>query len=417
MQKKHTKLIDYVVSHNRRLVSPVGGGNEKKFNLQFDLSNMTPEERIAKWMYFQTEEYGHDFVFSSIPYTDICKYFGLKTYIASDNTEQVCPNQINTRSDLTKFMKSTSFDDFMANPYIQAVKNFKELSATPVGIGGFGPVTLVSFITGVEVFLIKCIQDPLFIKDLSSLFSDFMSEIAVKGENDGADFVWVGEPVTVMISPKHFRQFSGQYVKKIFDSVSIPGFLHIPGDTNHLIDEMVQTGAQCLSLDYHVDMKRIAYTVPSDVVTLGNIYSTSMVMDDVKEVERHVIELNRKIRNFPNFIVSSGGGVINGTPDENINTLFETTSKFAVWTQSEYRQINVLWKLMVTANWATVKDYLCQNSISEKIISASTDEALDYLNFQLENKMISRTDHNQKTNNINTQRLVSEKKLKAIKGG
>lgn len=400
MNKKRQKLIDYVASQNRRLVSPVGGGDEEKFNIQVDISNLTTAEKIAQWMYFQTKEYGHDFVFSSIPYTDICKYFGLNTYIASDKTEQVCPNQINTRSDLDEFMKLESFDAFMTNPYVQAIAEFKKLSITPVGIGGFGPATLVSYIIGVEVFLRKCIEDPLFIKDFSDFFSEFMIRIACWGENDGADYLWIGEPVTVMISPNHFRQFSGKYVKKIFDSVSIPGFVHIPGNTNHLIDEMVRTGAQCLSVDYHVDMKKNAYTVPLDVVTLGNIYSTSMVMDDVTEVERQVDELNRKIKNFPNFIISSGGGVINGTPDENLRALFKITSKFTVWTEKEYRQINDLWKLIAATDWKKVKDYLSENYLSDTIISAGTDEAFDYLNFQLENKMISRRNYDETMNNI-----------------
>ncbi len=404
LKKKDKKLIDYLLSHNRRLISPVGGGSEEKFNQRVDTSKMTPEKKIAQWLCFQTNEYGHDFVFSSIPYIDICKYLNLKTYIASDNIEHVCPNQINSRDDLKKLMEFKSFDAFMTNPYIQAVKEFKKLSATPVGIGGFGPVTLGSFITGVDVFLKNCIEDPLFIQALSDYFAEFLIRIAHTGESDGADFLWVGEPVTVMISPKHFKQFSGQYVKKIFDSVPIPGFLHIPGNANHLIDEMVQTGAQCLSLDYHIDVKKIAYTVPSDVVTLGNIYTGSMVQDDVKEVEGQVSELIQKIRNFPNFIVSSGGGVISNTPDENINALFNITSGFPVWTTNQYRQINDLWKLMAAPDWEAVKDYLSENDISEKILSASKDEALDYLNFQLEIKMISHSDYIERMNDITSNR-------------
>lgn len=417
MKKTDKKLIDYLLSYNRRLISPVGGGSEKKFNQRVDTSKMAPEEKIAQWLCFQTNEYGHDFVFSSIPYIDICKYLGLKTYIASDNIEHVCPNQINSMNDLEKLMKFKSFDMFMTNPYIKAVKEFKNLSATPVGIGGFGPVTLGSFVTGVDVFLKNCIENPLFIQEFSDFFTELMIRIAYRGESDGADFLWIGEPVTIMISPKHFKQFSGQYVKKIFDSVSIPGFLHIPGNANHLIDEMVQAGAQCLSLDYHVDVKKIAYTVPSDVVTLGNIDTISMVRDDVKEVERQVSELNQKIRNFPNFIVSSGGGVITDTPDENINALFSITSRFPVRTTTEYRQINDLWKLIAATDWEAVKEYLSENYISEKILSAGTDEALDYLNFQLESKMISSGDYNERMNSIiSNWRQISEKNIRRRKG-
>ena len=57
---------------------------------------------------FQTKEYGHDFVISSIPYIDICKYFGFKTYIDKFKTEHVCLGQINSRKDLLKIKGSRS---------------------------------------------------------------------------------------------------------------------------------------------------------------------------------------------------------------------------------------------------------------------------------------------------------------------
>ncbi len=304
MIRNHIELIDYVASHNRRLVSPVGGGSAERFNAQTDTYSMTPEEKIAQWLHFQTKEYGHDFVFSSIPYIDICSYLGLETYTDRYGTEHVRLGQINSMNDLIKIKNSISFDAFMTNPYIQAVKEFKKRSTTAIGVGGFGPATLASYVLGVENFLLKCIKDPVLIQEVSNFFAEFIIEIACEGEKIGADFLWVGEPVIVMVSPKHFKNFSGQYVKKIFDKTSLPGFLHVPGETNHLIDEFVQTGAQCLSLDHHVDMRKVAYTVPPNVVTLGNIDTISMAMNDVKKIENQVIELNEKIKNFPNFIVT-----------------------------------------------------------------------------------------------------------------
>ncbi|BBO88475.1 uroporphyrinogen decarboxylase family protein [Desulfosarcina ovata] len=388
------KLIDYVLSHNRRLVSPVGGGSAKRFNDQIDTSNMTPEDKIAQWLYFQTKEYGHDFVISSIPYIDICNYFGLKTYIDSHKTEHVCLGQINSTNDLKKISKSKSFKAFMTNPYIKSIKKFKKLSTTAIGLGGFGPATLTSYVLGVKNFLIKCIKDPVFIQEVSNFFTELIIEIACEGERNGADFLWVGEPVVVMISRKHFNIFSGQYVKKIFYKTYLPGFLHVPGETNHLLDEFVQTGAQCLSLDHHVDMKKVAYTVPPNIVTLGNIDTISIAMNDVKKIKKQVIELNEKIKNFPNFIVSSGGGIIDDTPEESLRVLFDVTSRFPAYNKEQYHQISDLWRIIAANDWDLFNNYISENNVTNKIINVCSDEACEYLNFQLENNKIDLETYN-----------------------
>ena len=367
---------------------------------------MTPEERIAQWMYFQTKEYGHDFVISSIPYIDLCNYWGLKTFIDKFNTEHVCLGQINCRNDLLKIRRSKSFDAFMTNPHIKAVKEFKKLSSAAIGTGGFGPITMTSYVLGVERFLKKCIKDPAFIQEITSFFAELMMEIAYNGEKNGADFLWVGEPIVVMLSQRHFRVI-GRYVKKIFDNTALPGFLHVPGETNHLIDEFVKTGAQCLSLDHYVDMRKIAYTVPPDVVTLGNIDTISMAMDDVENIEKQVIELNEKIKNFPNFIVSSGGGIIDGTPEENLRVLFEVTNRFPVYNKKQYDQINNLWRMIAANDWALLKNYISEKNVSDTIIDVSSDEACEYLNDQLKNNKIDLKTYHKRINGIKTAHLTA----------
>ena len=53
-----------------------------------------------------------------------------------------------------------------------------------------------------------------------------------------------------------------------------------------------------MSLDHHVDMKTVAYTIPPDIVTLGNIDTISMALDDVEKIEKQVIELNKRLKIF-----------------------------------------------------------------------------------------------------------------------
>lgn len=379
---KDRDLIEYIMRQNRRLVSPVGTGGDEKFKGQFDTTLMTTEEEIAYWLYYQAKVRRHDFVQSTIPYAEMCKTLGLKTYFEPNGAESVYPNQIKDIGDLQGLKNAKSVKALMESPHIRGIKIYKNLSNTPVGGGSFGPLTLVSCVMGLDNFLRKCGKDPEWVDALAGFFAELMIEIALACQDGGADFLFMGDPVAVMLSPKQFRRFSGQYLEKIFKTISIPGFLHVPGSSNHLISEFVRTGAQCLSLDSYVDMKEMAYTLPSNVVVLGNINTVSLLQEDIKTIEKKVFELNHSIMNFPNFIISSGGGVIDGTADEKLDVLFDVTNKMPVWSPKEYDQIYDLWQLMAENKLDQVDHYIRTRKISNKIIEASRDEASNYLAYQ-----------------------------------
>ena len=55
-------------------------------------------------------------------------------------------------------------------------------------------------------------------------------------------------------------------------------------------------------------------------------------MEVADEGQRSGADYLRKIKNFPNFIVSSGGGIIDGTPEENLRAMFDVTRRFPVYT-------------------------------------------------------------------------------------
>lgn len=375
-------LIEYIMGQNRRLVSPVGTGGDEKFKAQYDTSLMTEEEEIAYWLYYQAEVCRHDFVQSTIPYAEMCKTLGLKTYFEPNGAESVYPNQIKDITDLEKLKNSNAIQKLIRSPYIAAIKKYKTLSHTPVGGGSFGPLTLVSCVMGLENFLRKCGKEPEWVDALANFFSELMMAIALECQACGADFLFMGDPVAVMLSPKKFRRLSGQYLEAIFKAVTIPGFLHVPGNSNHLIQEFVRTGAQCLSLDSYVDMKAMAYTVPSNVAILGNINTVTLLQEDIKTIEEKVLELNYSIKNFPNFIISSGGGVIDGTADEKLDVLFDVTKTVELWSAREYEQIHDLWQLMAEDKSDQVRHYIHSRKVSHKIIEASRDEASHYLAYQ-----------------------------------
>lgn len=350
---------------------------------------MKPAEYIARWLAFQAEEYGHEFLCSTMLDVQICKCLGLQTYFMPDGSEHVVENQVKDINDLKKIKRTAPLDHPLTLKHITCITEFKKICPKPVGGACFGPFTCAGGILGTEQLCIASIDNPELINKTMKITTEFIFEMALACEKAGADFFWIAEPTGILLSPQQFNEFCGKYIKKIFDGISVPGFLHIPGNTNHLIDELMKTNAQCLSLDSFVNMRDMAHKIPLELIILGNINSLSMLYDPAAKIAHDVAKLNREIRNFPNFVISSGGGLAKETPEENLLVLFDVTRKMPVWNREQYIQINQLWRIISTKSFDEICLILSQNRYSPDIIAASLEEACVYLQRQYKYKNLS----------------------------
>ena len=207
-------------------------------------------------------------------------------------------------------------------------------------------------------------------------------EMAYEYEKAGSDYFLLGEPTSIMLSPKHFREYSGEHIRQIFSRISIPGFIHVPGNSSHLIKEFLYTGAQCLSIDSHVETKKLLYTVPRDVIILGNINTISLLMEPPESIEEKVHKLNLDIKNFQNYVVSSGGGIIEGTSDDNLKILFDKTQEFSVWSKNEYLLIQRIWDLIKGEEVAELENLIKDKKPSKEVLDSSLAEMESYLEFK-----------------------------------
>ena len=387
------KLIDYIIDQGRRLVCPVGGGPAKAFLAGPDIARLPEQEKAACWMAFQAREYGHDFLFSTMLDVHICKTMGLKTFTLAGGSEHVIENQVRNEDDLKNLNIIHPLDSPVARKYIHCVPALKRLCDKPVGGACFGPFTTAGSILGTQNLCLACVENPDFLNRVLALTSGFILAMARACEACGADFFWIAEPSGVLVSPGDFREFSGRYIKTIFQSIARPGFLHVSGNTGHLIDEFIQTGAQCLSLDHHIDLRDMAHAIPSDVSILGNINSLSMLLDPVYEIIGQVNQLNLSIRNFPNFIVGSGGGLSPDTPEENIRALFERTRHFPTRSREAFAQVDSLWHAMATNSFDEIRAMLSAGGFRREIILAGLEEACCFLGRNHVRKKICSSDY------------------------
>jgi uroporphyrinogen decarboxylase len=192
--------------------------------------------------------------------------------------------------------------------------------------GGYviGPYTLAGLMMGASDVAMATFDNPGLLHSTLGLATHVITRYANALRTAGADIIAVLEPSAVMLSPKQFREFSGQYVAQIFEQCEAVPVLHICGDTTHLLDEMVATGAHGLSLDSLVDLPTAARRLPSDVVLIGNVNPTAvMVYESPANVYAATRELLEAMKPHRNFILSTGCDLPLETPLDNIKAFMD----------------------------------------------------------------------------------------------
>lgn len=315
-----------------------------------------------------------DFDFLCLDRIEFAKALGFKTLIESNGLEAIVENQIQTLEDVENLKKRRYFNYDYFKKELEYFKKKKEKMTQPLGGGCFGPLTIASSIIGISQANKMVIKNPIILKELTSYINEFMIEFAIEEEKLGADFFWIAEPVASLFSPKLFNEFSGDFLKNIFDSIEIPGFLHVCGKTIKHTEYMVKTGAQVLSIDYVTDIVKNIRIIPEDVVIMGNINPITLYKGSREEVAHEVNKLNYELRNYKNFIMSTGCLIPSKTSIENVNLLVDLTRNYELVSNKDFREIRKLMDLSLNGFKLDLIEYIEGNKVRNYCINEAIKE-------------------------------------------
>ena len=242
------------------------------------------------------------------------------------------PKDSFTMADLERLSTITIGFDSRLSGYVEMMKM---MSVTlPAGIlkGGYvvGPFTLAGLMMGADDAVMSTVLEPEQLHRLCHFTTERIQEYVQLLISAGADVICILEPSAVMLSPEQFSEFSAIYIRHITQSFKYSGIsfvYHTCGNTMHLVDKMVRSGVQGVSLDspdVGVDLAAVARRIPEEVVVIGNINpATTMRFGTRAEVHDQVNALLGEMERFPNFILSTGCDLPQETPIENIREFMD----------------------------------------------------------------------------------------------
>ncbi len=153
----------------------------------------------------------------------------------------------------------------------------------------------------------------------------------------GADLTSIGDSAAgqSLISPRHYRLYGRPFERRYRELLG-PGCLslHICGETNAIIEDMVATGCEVLELDHWNDLERSLQVVNQRACVWGNLDPSSVLSQGTKirvlEESRRVLEL-AKAKTWK-FVLCPGCLANADVPPANIQAM---TDAARTWGQYE----------------------------------------------------------------------------------
>jgi uroporphyrinogen decarboxylase len=212
--------------------------------------------------------------------------------------------------------------------YVDAcVETKKVVTTSPVSGVIAGPWTIAMGLRGASNLMRDSLKDPEYIHELMALctqttirFTEALSEI-------GVGIGYSEAPASCdLISPDMYRTFVFPYHKQIVDHLKgkkIGVGLHVCGNANGILEDLIKTGVNNISVDSGTDLALAAKAASGKAVLIGNV-PTNTFLAGSKDVMKQAVQVC--LDNAPKdsgYILASGCEVPAIAPPEKIDWFME----------------------------------------------------------------------------------------------
>lgn len=316
------KLIDIILSRDRRLVAPFATYPALKI-VGATVSEALSDPRVhSKAALTTVSEFGCDVAFPLMDLTVEAEAFGVKVKFSTEEPPTV--SEYIPTDEVGGLVCPRPESDGRLPLFVETARIMTQGSEGALtGFYLVGPFTLAGQLVGVSTLLRAVRRDPEMVSSLVELAAELMARYAGALADEGVDILAIAEPTAGLVSVKDFSRFSKQFIAEVVERVKACWVLHICGRSGHLLESMTEIGVDGISLDHNVDLLEASARIPNDVVLLGNYSPVKVAMEDESEVRGGVRQLMERMRDVPNFALSTGCDVPYKAPLENVKAFVE----------------------------------------------------------------------------------------------
>ena len=220
------------------------------------------------------------------------------------------------------------------DPVIQNIREAARMVANDVGdevivtATAWGPFTLAGQMFDVEPFMKATYKRKEEVHKMLAFATELIKQFYKPLLEDNViPLLSIADPTGSgdLISNKSFRTFSLPYLKpliawaKEYDAYT---WLHICGDTTDKLESIAETGVQCFSLDYKVDLAEAKRRIGDRVCLAGNVDPVSILtLADPEKVNAESLACITAASEGGGFILTSGCDLPPTVPIENLQAM------------------------------------------------------------------------------------------------
>ncbi|MDR3175128.1 MAG: uroporphyrinogen decarboxylase family protein [Desulfovibrio sp.] len=257
---------------------------------------------------------------------------GSKVRVPLDETAHMEAPAVSREEEVETLVPHNPYTDGPLPVLLEATKRTLDAIGheVPVTCGVEGPFTLASLLVGADNISRWMLRKPELAHRVIGLAYEASRQLADAVIDLGsAPNITCAMSSSTVISPRHFREFSQPYLKRLIEHVKGRGVaavgLHICGKTAGIWRGMADTGASCLSIDNMAHLDEAKAEVGDRVCLMGNIPPSEVLLQGAPaEVRAAAFKCIREAWDSPcGFILASGCSLATETPFANIDAMMD----------------------------------------------------------------------------------------------
>lgn len=165
---------------------------------------------------------------------------------------------------------------------VEAIRILRKEIGEEVAIGTYilGPFTLGGQVKELDELFEESFLEPEKTGRLLDRLSDFIIQVFKIYKDAGADYFTLREMggTSDVMSPKSFKSLIKPHLVNIIAEMPRPNILHICGDTNAIVEDMGECGANAVSVDQKNRLSETRKKLGQETIILGNFDPVKVLM-------------------------------------------------------------------------------------------------------------------------------------------
>lgn len=293
-------------------------------------------EAIARAFIQAVERYGYDGILVDVDTATLAAAAGVPVDTPADEPARVCGPLLPDLQQAAGLppVDITAHHGVMV--WLEATRQLKRYFGDEIAIRGNcdqAPFTLAGLLRGMDAWLMDLL-DPANADSARRLLdhcADITGQFLRLMADTGADILSNGDSAagSDVVSPDIYRRFALPWERRIVEQshrLGLPYVLHICGNTEPILEDMLHTGADGLELDYKTDPVVARSTMGHRAVFIGNLDPAGVLAFGTSaEVRERTTALRSIFAGTPRFILNAGCAIPATTPPENLAAMISAS--------------------------------------------------------------------------------------------